>query len=130
MAGSGCVFAACMCLFTLSVISRMFDVLYLSTTSTHHPFAILAHSHAGRCLFKLEVLQQLDSIRVLGVLFQTALSFPGQPFREGSRSLSSGNGIDGDCAPIAELHLVMVGVERYMQKMGARLISKLAIAKI
>jgi hypothetical protein len=42
--------------------------LRLVCPRAHHPFSVIAHSYAVASFFKLEVLQELDSIGVFGII--------------------------------------------------------------
>lgn len=49
-------------------------------TCAHDPFTILTNPDAVTCLLKLEILEQFDSVRIFGIVLETALSPSRKPF--------------------------------------------------
>lgn len=68
--------------------------LGLVCAGAHDPVAVLADTHTLAGLFKLKVLQQVDTIGEFGVVFQTAFALANQPFGQGT-GLAAADGVDG-----------------------------------
>jgi len=78
--------------------------LRLICASTHNPFTIFADPDASACLLEFEILEKLDSICVLRVVFQAALPFSGKPIWQRTRGRSTGYRVDWHLVGIRELH--------------------------
>ena len=59
--------------------------LWFVCASAHDPVAIFTDTDPAAGLFELEILEKLDSILVLWVVFQTALPLPRKPIGKRSR---------------------------------------------
>jgi len=73
---------------------RVVDVdLGLICARRHDPVAIFAHAHTLAGLFKLEILQQVDAVCKLGIIFQAAFPLADEPL--GQRAgLAATDGVD------------------------------------
>ena len=49
-------------------------------TCTHNPLAVITSSYALTGFFEFEVLQEFDATRIFGVILETPLALPGEPF--------------------------------------------------
>jgi hypothetical protein len=78
--------------------------LRLICASTHNPFTIFADPDASACFFEFEILEKLDSICVLGVVFQAPLPFSGKPIWQRTGGRSTGYRVDWHLVGIRELH--------------------------
>ena len=65
--------------------------LRLISSSAHNPVSVLAGTDTLAGLFKAKILQKLDSVHVLGILFQRSLSPAGEPFWQWAGSFCAGN---------------------------------------
>lgn len=63
-------------------------------TCCHGIFAIFRHPDALRCLFELEVLDQLNAVLVDFIVLEGAPPLPGQPVRKGARIVGTRDGVD------------------------------------
>jgi hypothetical protein len=77
------------------------------SASAHDPFSIVTNTYAGTGFFELKVLQQLDTIRIFGIVLQAAFSSSSQPFWKRPRRVRTRNRIDWDIVRIRELHFWM-----------------------
>lgn len=73
-------------------------------SSTHHPLPIITDSYTRAGFFEFEILEKLDAIGVLGIIFQAALSFAGDPVRKGPGCGGARYRIDWHLVRIRELH--------------------------
>jgi hypothetical protein len=78
--------------------------LRLVCTSAHDPIAILADPDTVACLLELKVLQELDTILVLGIVLQASLSAPGKPVWKGASCRRPRDCVDGNGSRIGKLH--------------------------
>ena len=78
--------------------------LWFVCAGAHHPFAIFADPDAGAGFFEFEVLEQLDSVCILGVVLQAALPFPRKPVGQRPGRRRTRNGVDGHVVRVCELH--------------------------
>lgn len=78
--------------------------LRLVGACAHDPLTIFTYSDPGTGLLEFEILKQLDSVLVLGIILKTALSAAGKPVWERSRSRRAGYGVYRHIARIGELH--------------------------
>jgi hypothetical protein len=67
--------------------------LWLIGACAHDPLPIFTDANSGTGLLELEILEQLDSVLVLGIILETALSAAGKPVWERSRSRRAGYGV-------------------------------------
>ena len=79
--------------------------LGLVCARTHDPFAIFADPDASTCFFEFEILEKLDSICVLGVVFQAALPFSRKPVRQRTGGRGTRDRVDWHLVGVRELHL-------------------------
>jgi hypothetical protein len=73
-------------------------------TCTHNPFTIFTGSDTLASFLKLEILQQLHSVRILGIVFQAALSASSEPFWEGPSGVRARDGVYRHLRLVRELH--------------------------
>lgn len=91
-------------LFLKSITAQSVNPEESTLTCTHHPFAIFASPDTLTGFFELEVLKQLNPIRILRVVFQAALSPSCKPFRKWSGSIRPGYGVYRNLGLIRQLH--------------------------
>lgn len=84
----------CMCLVQIMLAANKSHSHWYDHTCTHNPFAIFADLHTLTGLLELKVLQQLNAVRILWVVLQTALAASCQPFGQRSGCVGARDGIN------------------------------------
>lgn len=65
--------------------------LRLVCSRAHDPVSVLTDTNTLAGLFEAEILEKLDSVHVLGILFQGSLSPAGEPFWQWAGSFCASN---------------------------------------
>ena len=90
----------------------------IQLTCTHNPLAIFTDANTLTGLLKLEILQQLNPVRILGVVFETALATSRKPLGKRSCGVRPGYRVNGNLRLIRQLHPALVSLQIHLGVSG------------